>query len=80
MTSTIDRLRRVVRENKESRDKYREELSATLGDLLGVAIDGLDEGREEPLQEDGGTDDAGETGGGGVADGSRGGESEEPAS
>lgn len=80
MTSTIDRLRRVVRENKESRDKYREELSATLGDLLGVAFDGLDEGREEPLQEDGGTDDAGKTGGGGVADGSRGGEPEEPAS
>ena len=80
MISTIDRLRRVVRENKESRDKYREELSATLGDLLGVAIDGLDEGRQEPLQKDGGVDNAGETGGGGVADGSRGGESEEPAS
>ena len=80
MTSTIDRLRRVVRENKESRDKYREELSATLGDLLGVAVDGLDEGREEPLQKDGGTDSAGETGGGAVVDGSRGGEPEEPAS
>lgn len=80
MTSTIDRLRRIVKDNKESRDKYREELSATLGDLLGVAVDGLDEGREKPLQEDGGTDDAGETGGGAIVDGPRGGESEEPAS
>ena len=80
MASTIDRLRRVVRENKESRDKYREELSATLEDLLGVAIDGLDQGREEPLQENGGADDVGEASGSGVADEPRSGEPEESAS
>lgn len=80
MTSTIARLRRVVEDNKESRNKYRKELLATLGDLLGVAVDELDQGRAKPLQEDGGTDDAGETGSSGVVDGSRSGEPEEPAS